>query len=69
MYKHSQLIFFHALGGPVIAYIDEYKRSVLIGTVHGAFEDCSNDLPGLFVEVDDVSTLEFLQREVFGLGK
>ena len=39
---------------------------MLIGTVHGAFADCSNDLPGIFVESDDVSVLEFLHQEVYG---
>ena len=38
-------------GGPVVIYEDnvfeeKYGRFLLIGTVHGAFFDCSNDLPG-----------------------
>ena len=39
----------------------------MVGTVHGAFEECSNALPGMFVEADHLSTLTFLQKEVFGL--
>ena len=52
----------------MVTYLENERRSVLIGSVHGAFEACSNDLPGLYVEADDLSTLEFIQREVFGLG-
>ena len=39
-----------------------------MGIVHGAFSECSNELPGLYVEADDTSILEFLQRETFGSG-
>ena len=58
-------------GGPVIAYDSEavgVGRFILIGTVHGAFEECSNDIPGIFVETDALAVLEFLQKEVFGRG-
>ena len=55
-------------GGPLVTYLENERRSVLIGSVHGAFVACRNDLPGLYVEADDLSTLEFIQREVFGLG-
>ena len=57
------------LGGPVVAYIAEAERYVLVGTVHGAFSECSNELPGLYVEADDASVLEFLQKETFGSGQ
>ena len=50
----------HAFGG--------FPRFVLLGTVHGAFHDCSNDLPGIFVETDDLSVLEFLYKEAYGSG-
>ena len=43
-------------------------RFVLIGTVHGSFSDCSNDIPGIFVKTDHLSILEFLQREAYGRG-
>ena len=63
---------FH-LGGPVIAYEDKafdnkFGRFILIGTVHGAFSDCSNDLPGIFVQTDHLSVLNFLYKETFGSG-
>ena len=66
----------HLIGGPVIAYVDnalEDKlgsrgRFVLIGTVHGAFSDCLNDIPGIFVQSDDLSILEFLHKTTFGSG-
>ncbi len=50
---------------------DGYEGSVrfmLMGTVHGAFSDCSNDIPGIFVEADDLTVLEFLHKEVLGSG-
>ena len=53
-------------GGPVIAVDSEQERHVLIGTIHGAFSNCKKYLPGIFVEVDDYSVLEFLQAKVFG---
>ena len=60
-------------GGPVIVTDnDGYEGSVrflLMGTVHGAFSDCSNDIPGIFVETDDLSVLEFLYREAYGSGQ
>ena len=56
------------LGGPVIAVDSEEERHVLIGTIHGAFSNCKKYLPGIFVEVDDYSVLEFLELEVFGSG-
>ena len=61
-------VVFKISGGPLVAYLEEERRSVLVGSVHGAFEDCSNDLPGLYVETDDLSILEFIQKEVFGQG-
>ena len=47
----SQTNIFMFSGGPVVIYEDnvfeeKYGRFLLIGTVHGAFFDCSNDLPG-----------------------
>ena len=58
-------------GGPVIAFEPNalgrgVGRFLLIGTVHGAFDDCSNENPGIFVENDDLNVLEFLQKEAFG---
>ena len=60
------------LGGPVVVEeidaLDGSVRFVLMGTVHGAFADCSNDMPGIFVETDEVSVLQFLHQEVYGSG-
>ena len=52
----------------MVTYLENKRRTVLVGTVHGAFEDCNNDLPGLYVEADDESVLSFLQKEIFGQG-
>ena len=38
----------------------------MIGTVSGGFFDCSNILPGIFVQVDEISVLNFLRKEIFG---
>ena len=58
-------------GGPVVAYEDNaYQnksgRFVLMGTIHGAFSKCGNDIPGIFVEVDDMTILDFLYKEAYG---
>ena len=61
-------------GGPVVIEQDSayngYVRFVLIGTVHGAFSgsECSSDLPGIFVETDNLSVLKFLYQEAYGSG-
>ena len=59
-------------GGPVIVEesnsFEGNPRFVLLGTVHGAFSDCSNDIPGIFVQSDDLTVLEFLYRESYGSG-
>ena len=64
------MVFF--LGGPVIAEetdaFEGFVRFVLMGTVHGAFADCSNDIPGIFIEADDISVLNFLYKEAYGSG-
>ena len=44
------------------------ERYVILGTVHGAFTECTSELPSIFVEVDDVTVLKFLYAEVFGSG-
>ena len=64
----NKVFLFTILGGPVVAFEDKEKRSVLIGTIHGAFYNCDNELPGIFVETDDISVLEFLYREAYGSG-
>ena len=48
------------------AFENKFGRFILIGTIHGAFTDCSNDIPGIYVQVDDLSVLGFIQKEVFG---
>ena len=50
------------------SFEDKSGRFVLMGTIHGAFSDCSNDIPGIYVEVDDSSVLDFLHKEVYGSG-
>ena len=71
-YSCNQIIFIN-IGGPVIAYEDKafddkFGRFILVGIIHGAFSDCSNDLPGIFVQMDDLSVLDFLYKETFGSG-
>ena len=66
--------FFHPLssifsfiqGGPLVNWIPKKSRFFLIGTVSGGFFDCSNILPGIFVQVDEVTVLNFLRKEIFG---
>ena len=59
-------------GGPVIVEesnsFEGQPRFVLMGTVHGSFLDCSNDIPGIFVATDNIGVLEFLYKESFGSG-
>ena len=70
----SHLLKYYLIsGGPVVAYEDnafedKFGRFVLMGTIHGAFFECSNDLPGIYVEVDDSSILEFLYKEAYSSG-
>ena len=56
------------LGGPVIAWFPEEDRFFLIGVIQGAFYDCTNTLPGIFVRVEVPSILNFLQTEIFQLN-
>ena len=51
------------------AFENKFGRFILIGTIHGAFTDCSNDLPGIYVQVDDLSVLGFLHKEAYGSSK
>ena len=51
------------------AFENKFGRFILIGTIHGAFTDCSNDLPGIYIEVDDLSVLGFLHKEAYGSSK
>ena len=39
-----------------------------MGTVHGAFADCRNYLPGMFVAVDNYDVINFLYKEAYGSG-
>ena len=59
-------IFSFFQGGPVVTWFPEENRYFLIGIVHGSFFDCSNILPGIFVQVDEISVLKFLRKEIFG---
>ena len=43
-------------------------KFMLIGTSQGSFADCTANNQNLFVEVDDLSILEFLRREGYGKG-
>ena len=62
------LLLIFVLGGPLVAYNDKANRFVLMGSVHGAFSDCRNDFPGIYVEADDITVLEFLVKESYGTG-
>ena len=53
-------------GGPVITWFPDKQRFFLIGIIHGAFLDCTSALPGIFVQTDEPSVLDFLLNEVFG---
>ena len=63
--------FFHP-GGPVVVEetnaLGELPRFLLLGVVHGSFLKCTHNFPGMFIETDHVSVLEFLHREVYGSG-
>ena len=59
-------IFSFFKGGPIVTWFPKENRYFLIGIVHGAFFDCSNILPGIFVQVDEISVLNFLRKEIFG---
>ena len=59
-------IFSSYKGGPLVNWIPTKDRFYLIGIVSGSFFDCSNKLPGIFVQVDEISVLNFLRKEIFG---
>ena len=59
-------MFFFFKGGPIVTWFPKKDRFFLIGIVHGGFFDCSNILPGIFVQVDEISILNFLRKEIFG---
>ena len=59
-------IFSSFKGGPLVNWIPTKDRFYLIGIVSGSFFDCSNKLPGIFVQVDEISVLNFLRKEIFG---
>ena len=43
------------------------KTRFILGAIsHGSWNDCSNQLPGIFVNMADPSVLEFVYKEVFG---
>ena len=68
---NNQKLFFHS-GGPVVIeetnVFGEFPRFMLLGTIHGSFSACSNSFPGIFVETDDISVLEFLHKQAYGSG-
>ena len=63
---------FDYTGGPVVVEetnaFGEFPRFLLLGVIHGSFLKCSNNFPGMFVETDHLTVLEFLHREVYGSG-
>ena len=59
-------IFSFFKGGPLVTWIPKKDRFYLIGIVSGGFFECSNILPGIFVQVDEISVLNFLRKEIFG---
>ena len=38
----------------------------MTGVIHGALLDCTNIIPGIFVETDEYSNLNFLKKEALG---
>ena len=56
------------LGGPLVTYDADARRFVLLGNSQASFADCTNIVPNIFVATDDISTLQFLRREVYGKG-
>ena len=65
---HNNFNLVNYLGGPVTLYEKNDERHVLIGTVHGAFASCDNNMPGIFVRIDDNSNLQFLHKEALNSG-
>ena len=49
-------------------YEKNEERHVLIGSVHGAFANCDNNMPGIYVSTDDSSNLQFLYQEALSSG-
>ena len=49
-------------------YEKNEERHVLIGSVHGAFANCDNNMPGIYVSTDDSSNLQFLYQEALNSG-
>merc|ERR1712156_789202 len=47
------------------AKFKNHGRFVMMGSVHGGFTNCGNELPGILVKMDDRSILEFLYKEIF----
>ena len=59
------MIFFRSIGGPLVTFLDEEKRFILLGTLHGGFRDCVNDFPNIYTRVDQYEILKFIRNKVF----
>ena len=53
-------------GGPLLTFNENQRRFILTGVIHGALLDCTNIIPGIFVETDEYSNLNFLKKEALG---
>ena len=60
-----QLNFINFSGGPFVKYLPNEDRFLLIGILHGAFEECSNEQPTIYTRIDNFDILKFVQRIVF----
>merc|ERR1712051_850153 len=40
-------------------------RYILVGTLHGSFQDCTNDWPTIYTRIDEFSILQFIRKVVF----
>ena len=61
----SSKIFFLSIGGPLVTFLDEEQRFILLGTLHGGFRDCVNDFPNIYTRVDRYEILKFVRNKVF----
>ena len=58
-------MFWFFSGGPFVTYLTKEDRFLLIGILHGAFAECSNELPAIFTRIDHYSILKFIRKIVF----
>ena len=51
-------------GGPFVMK-EAQDRYILVGTLHGSFQDCTNDWPTIYTRIDEFSILQFIRKVVF----